>query len=97
MDFFLNGYNVKYFGSVGVVHIPKETKNLISNRNMTINKKVCRTLNYIEFFLVSAFAFTEYFSFLLFAALVGVSRGIMNTEAGLKICLLTAVIQKHKQ
>ena len=36
--------NVRYLDSLGVEHIPKETKKIIGNKKITVN--ICRTLSY---------------------------------------------------
>ena len=57
------------------------------------HKKVCRSLNYFENFLVSVSAVSGCVSI---SALVGVFVGIANFAVGLKICVITAGIKKYK-
>ena len=49
-------------------------------------KKVCRTLSYIEHFLVLAFAVTGCISISAFASLAGILIGIASSSIGLKFC-----------
>ena len=60
------------------------------------HKKVCTTLNDIEYFLTLASAFTASISIYAFASLIGIFIGISSSAVGLKICAITAVIQKYK-
>ena len=50
------------------------------------NKKVCRTLNYIEHLLILACVAAGCISIFAFAALLGISIEIVNSAKGLKIC-----------
>ena len=56
------------------------------------HKKVCRALNYFEYFLVFVSAVSGCVSITVFASLAGVPVGIANSAVGLKICALTAGI-----
>ena len=56
----------------------------------TIAKRVCITLNYIEYFLILASKITECISISAFASLLGVSIVITNPAIELKICAITA-------
>ena len=60
------------------------------------HKKVCRSLNYFENFLVSVSAVSGCVSISAFTSLVGVFVGIANFAVGLKICVITAGIKKYK-
>ena len=60
------------------------------------HKKVCRSLNYFENFLVSVSAVSDCVSISAFTSLVGVFVGIANFAVGLKICVITAGIKKYK-
>ena len=60
------------------------------------DKKVCTTLNYIEHFLILAFAITGCISIFTFASLLGIPIGIMTSAIGLKICAINAGIKKYK-
>ena len=67
------------------------------NRNELISKKhkkVCATLNYIEYFLILDSAITGCVSISAFASLVGIPIGITSSAIGLKICAITAGIKK---
>ena len=55
-----------------------------------IDKRVCITLNYIEYFLILASKITECISISAFASLLGVSIVITNPAIELKICAITA-------
>ena len=60
------------------------------------HKNVWTTLNYIEHYLILAFAITGCISISAFASLVGIPIGITSSAIGLKICATTAVIKKYK-
>ena len=59
-------------------------------------KKVCTTLNYIEYLLTLASSVTGYVSIPGFASLVGIPVGIASSAVGLKISAITAGIKKYK-
>ena len=69
-----------------------EQNDLISKKH----KKVCATLNYIEYSLTLASTITKCVSISGFASLLGIPIGITNYEIGLKICAIVAGIKKHK-
>ena len=77
-----------------------ETKNYITEEINQIrvmskkHKKVCRTLNYIENFLVLAFAITGCISISAFSSLIGIPIGIMISAIGLQICAIAGGIKK---
>ena len=88
-----------------------ETRNYLIeeiNRHELISKKhknVCTTLNYIDHFLILASAVTGCVSisafFVSISAIsafifVGISVGITSSAFGLKICTITAGINKYK-
>ena len=79
-----------------------ETRNYLIeeiNRNELMSKKhkkVCTTLNYIEHFLILGSTITGYISISVFASLVGIPIGIMISAIGLKVCAITAAIEKYK-
>ena len=58
------------------------------------HKKVCRTLNYIENFLVLASAITGCISISAFSSLIGIPIGIMISAIGLQICAIAGGIKK---
>ena len=60
------------------------------------HKKVSITLNYIEHFLILASAITGCILSSAFAFLFGVPIRIMRSAIGLKICAITAGIQKYE-
>ena len=53
-------------------------------------------LNYIDQLLILASGITKCVSISGFASLVYIPIGIANSAAGLKICVITAVIKKYK-
>ena len=59
------------------------------------HKKVCTTLNYIEYFLILASTITRCISNSAFAYSFGISIGITISAIGLTICAITAGIEKH--
>ena len=59
-------------------------------------KKVCTSLNYIEHFLILASTITECISISAFDSLLGVPIVITSSAIGLKICTITAGIEKYK-
>ena len=61
------------------------------------HKKVCRSLNYFESFLVSVSAVSRCVSISAFTSLVGVFVGTANFAVGLKICVTTAGIKSISQ
>ena len=60
------------------------------------NEKVCTTLNYIKHFLILASTIIGCVSISAFAFLVGIPIGITSSAIGLKICAITAGIEKYK-
>ena len=60
------------------------------------HKKVCKTLKYIEHFLILASAITGYTSISAFASLIGIPIGITSSAIGLRICVIAAEIKKYK-
>ena len=60
------------------------------------HKKVCKTLNYIEHFLILASAITGCISIFPFVYLLGISMGITISAIGLKSCAIAAGITKYK-
>ena len=60
------------------------------------HKKVCKTLKYIEHFLIWASAITGYTSISAFASLIGIPIGITSSAIGLRICVIAAEIKKYK-
>ena len=55
-----------------------------------------RGLNYIEHLLISMSTVTGCVSISAFASLVGIPIGITSSAIGLKICAITAAIEKYK-
>ena len=60
------------------------------------HKKVYRVLNYIKPLLILISAVTGCISISSFAYLVGIPIGITSSAIRLKICVITAGIQKYK-
>ena len=60
------------------------------------HKKVCRGLNYIEHSLIVISAITGCVPISTFASLVGIPIGIISSAIGLKFCVATAGIRRHK-
>ena len=58
------------------------------------HKMVCTTLNYIEHFLILAFAITWCISLLAFSSLPGILIGIKSSAIGLSICAIAAGIKR---
>ena len=56
-------------------------------------KKVCTTLNYIEYYLILAATITGYISIPAFACFVGIPIGITSSVIGSKICEIAAGIK----
>ena len=59
-------------------------------------KKVCRTLNYIEHFLIFVSTITGCILISDFASLLGIPIGITSSKIGLKVFAITAGIKKYK-
>ena len=59
-------------------------------------KKVCTSLNYIEYFLILASVITGCISIPEFASLIGVPIGLTNSAIGLKLCAITTGMKKNK-
>ena len=57
------------------------------------HQKVCRTLNFMEQFLLLASTFAGCISISAFASLIGIPIGIMSSAIGLKISAITAEIK----
>ena len=60
------------------------------------NKKVCKTLNYIEYYFTVAFAVIACISIYALASLVYISKEITSSSVGLNICAKIATIKKYK-
>ena len=60
------------------------------------HKKICKTLNYIEYFLILASTITGCSSIFAFTSLLGISIGITNSAIELRICAITVGINKYK-
>ena len=59
-------------------------------------KKVCTTLNSIEYFLILAYTITGCISISAFTSLLGIPIGIKSSAIGLKTWAITAAITKYK-
>ena len=60
------------------------------------HKKVCATLNYIEYFLMLVFTITGCISICDFSSLLGILIGIMSSVMGLKAYVIDSGIRKYK-
>ena len=60
------------------------------------HKKVCKTLKYIEHFLILASAINGYTSISAFASLIGIPIGITSSAIGLRTCVIAAEIKNYK-
>ena len=60
------------------------------------HKKVCMTLNYVEYLLILASVVTGCLFISAFASLAGVPAGIVSSAATIKICVATAGIKNYK-
>ena len=78
-----------------------ETRNYLIeevNQNKLVSKKhkkVCRTLNYVEHFLILGSRITGCISIAAFASLVGIPIGITSSEIGWKIFSTTAATKNY--
>ena len=61
-----------------------------------MHKKVCRALNYFEYFLIFISAVSECVLVYAFASLVVIPINITDSAVELKICTILAGIKKHK-
>ena len=59
------------------------------------HKTVCKTLNYIEHFLILSSRITGCFPISAFASLLHIPIGITNSAIGLKVCAITAGIKNY--
>ena len=59
-------------------------------------KKRCKYLNFVENLLILPSTITDYVSISKFTSLVGVPVSITSSEIGIKICGITAGIEKYK-
>ena len=55
--------------------------------------EVCRTLNFIEHFLILASTITGYISISAFASLLGIPIRITSSAMRLKVCVIAAGIK----
>ena len=60
------------------------------------HKKICVTLNYIEYFLTLASGVSGCISISTFASLLNISIGNTTSDRGLKIGSVSAGIKTHK-
>ena len=59
------------------------------------HKKVCTTLNYIEYSIILASTITACISISVFSSLIGILVGITSSAIGLKICAKATGIKKY--
>ena len=67
-------------------------QNELMNRK---DKKVCKTLSYIENFLISASTISGFISIFDFTSMIGIPIGITSSTIGLKICAMYKSIIKN--
>ena len=67
-------------------------QNELMNRK---DKKVCKTLSYIENFLISASTISGFISIFAFTSMIGIPIGITSSTIGLKICAMYKSIIKN--
>ena len=60
------------------------------------HQKFCKTLNYIEHFLILSPTITGCISISSFASLLGIPIRITSSAIGLKICPISAGLEKYK-
>ena len=60
------------------------------------HKKLCKTLNYIDYFLILVSTGTGCVSISCFASLVGILAGVASSAIGIKIWVIKPVIKKYK-
>ena len=80
-------FRLKYINETKIYFLEEINQNKLMSK---IDKRVCITLNYIEYFLILASKITECISISAFASLLGVSIVITNPAIELKICAITA-------
>ena len=59
-------------------------------------KKVCTTLNYIQYFLILGSTITGFISISVFSSLTGIPKEITSSAMGLKICAIASGIKTYK-
>ena len=59
-------------------------------------KRICKTPNYVEHFLILASAVTRCISISVFASFLGIPIGITSSTVGLKICVITSKTKMYK-
>ena len=59
-------------------------------------KKVCTTLNYIQYFLILGSTITGFISVFVFSSLTGIPKEITSFAMGLKICAIASGIKTYK-
>ena len=59
-------------------------------------KEICRALNYFEYFLVFVSSVSCCVSISAFASLVGIPVGLASSAVEIKVCAITAGIEKYK-
>ena len=59
-------------------------------------KKVCTTLNYIQYFLILGSTITGFISVSVFSSLTGIPKEITSSAMGLKICAIASGIKTYK-
>ena len=59
-------------------------------------KKVCTTLNYIQYFLILGSAITGFISVSVFSSLTGIPKEITSSAMRLKMCAIASGIKTYK-
>ena len=60
------------------------------------HKRVCKTLNYIEHFLILSSTITRFISISSFASFFGIRIRITGSAVGLKLCAIASGFKKYK-
>ena len=81
---------LKQIKEINNYFVEERDKNELLNNG---NKKVCKTLNYIKYFLILAFSVIVCISIYALASLVYISKEITSSSIGLNICAIIATIK----
>ena len=87
------GFSLKNTENINTYLIREIDQNELMSKK---HQKVCRTLNYIEHFLILAAMVTGCVSTSVFASLVGIPGGIASSAVGINVSAITAVIKNYK-
>ena len=86
-------FRLKNIGETRNYFLEEIMENELMSRKL---EKVCKTLNYIEHFLILAYAITGCISISAFASLIGIPIGITSSAIRLNICVIAVGIKKYK-